>query len=580
MICALVTGVVYLLCANPSFYWLDSSELVAASWSLGVAHPPGHALAALAGRLFCYLPFGTIAFRVALASAFFAALGSGLVASLTRRWVEQFAAGSPRLASWAATVAGLTAGFSYAVAFQAVRAEVYALNATLIVASAFALWIWREKNDRRALLAAGLLAGLGLCNHHLLLLLAALPALLYLIFFAAKRSPSLSRRAWALLLLFTLFGLAPLAYLPLRARQQPRVNWGAPTTFERFTWVVSARAFQQSVDRAAKESVGHRAGGAIFAVLGGLSPVGGLLALAGLYLAARRRQSRGLAALLAGIGLFNLAGPLLVGFDPFNPDAHGYLAVAVMVFSPAIGFFVFVVARALQERANQLALLALAALLLPAYQLWHNGPRVDLRRHFAAETTGRALLDRPARAVLFTSYYQSLFQSWALQEAASLRPDITVVHHTFLQQPGYVENMALRHPDLAPLLRRAKAARRLVRADLEALAQKRPVLIEPDEMVPRDLWPALRPAGLLLRLGGGTASDTKAHWRRIDDWQRVLATAGDNETKRALIWAHYRLAAWACGSGRAALGRAHLARIRRLAPKARDVESLARHCGP
>ena len=33
----------------PDVYWLDSSELAAAAWQLGVAHPPGHGLAALLG---------------------------------------------------------------------------------------------------------------------------------------------------------------------------------------------------------------------------------------------------------------------------------------------------------------------------------------------------------------------------------------------------------------------------------------------------------------------------------------------------------------------------------------------------
>jgi len=577
--------VAYLFCANPSFFWLDSSELVAASWSLGVAHPPGHPLAVLIGRLFCYLPFGTIAFRVTLASAFLAALSSGLVAALTQEWLKDLHKGEqgwpprPWLSSLAAMVAGLTAGLSYTVFFQAVRAEVYALNVALIAACALLVLRWRARRDARFILSAAFIAGLGLCNHHLLLLLAALPALVFVIIVAKKRQ-LLGKRGWVILLSFVLLGLAPFAHLPLRAQNHPQVNWGAPTTVERFAWVVSARAFQQSVERAGKESLTHRAGGAVFAVFTGLTFFGGLLALAGFYFALRRRESRAPGALLGGVVLFNLVGPLLVGFDPFNPDAHGYLAVAVALLAPGIGVSIYVLAQVLAKQRPAFALVALIALALPAHQLWQSWGQVNLRRHFAAEETGRALLHRPPRSVIFTAYYQSIFQAWALQTSAGLRPDITVVHLTFLLQPGYVESMSQRHPELAGLLYRAKKARRLVLADLAQLATERPVYLEPDEMVPPNVRRRLQPAGLLLRFGPPAATDTRRHWERLTSWQNALEGHHDNETRRAALWAHYRLAAWSCGSGHHSLGWRHLAQAMALAPHARALEALARRCGP
>ena len=43
----LVTFVVYVSGLAPDLYWLDSSELAAAAWGLGIAHPPGHPLPSL-----------------------------------------------------------------------------------------------------------------------------------------------------------------------------------------------------------------------------------------------------------------------------------------------------------------------------------------------------------------------------------------------------------------------------------------------------------------------------------------------------------------------------------------------------
>ena len=48
--------VLYLATLSGHSYWLDSGEFVAAALTLGVAHPPGHPLAALMGNLFSWLP--------------------------------------------------------------------------------------------------------------------------------------------------------------------------------------------------------------------------------------------------------------------------------------------------------------------------------------------------------------------------------------------------------------------------------------------------------------------------------------------------------------------------------------------
>src|SRR5205085_9997349 len=99
----------------------------------------------------------------------------------------------------------------------------------------------------RAAAAAALLVGLALANHHLLALAAALPLLLLI------RRP----RAAPLALVLGVLALALGTYLwlPLRARAAPLVNWGDPQTFDRFLWVVTARAFQKSVHRVSSGSV-------------------------------------------------------------------------------------------------------------------------------------------------------------------------------------------------------------------------------------------------------------------------------------------------------------------------------------
>src|SRR5262249_38068520 len=77
-----VVFVVYVAGLAPDVYWLDSSELAAAAFALGIAHPPGHPLPSLLGRACTLLPFGSIALRVGLASALAGAAAAAQTARL------------------------------------------------------------------------------------------------------------------------------------------------------------------------------------------------------------------------------------------------------------------------------------------------------------------------------------------------------------------------------------------------------------------------------------------------------------------------------------------------------------------
>lgn len=69
----LISFTVYLLTLCPTVYVGDSGELIAASYTLGIPHPPGYPLFCILGKIFITLiPIGSIAYRVNLLSAFFA----------------------------------------------------------------------------------------------------------------------------------------------------------------------------------------------------------------------------------------------------------------------------------------------------------------------------------------------------------------------------------------------------------------------------------------------------------------------------------------------------------------------------
>src|SRR5207247_594243 len=102
----------------------------------------------------------------------------------------------------------------------------------------------------------------------------------------------------------------------------PLVNWGDPQTFDRFLWVVTARAFQKSVHRVSSGSV-------TFELVRELGFVPALTALGGLAALLRATATRRLGLLVAAEIVASAGAAALVGFDEHNPDGHGYLAPAL-----------------------------------------------------------------------------------------------------------------------------------------------------------------------------------------------------------------------------------------------------------
>ena len=64
----------YLFTISPTVVVGDSGELITVAYSLGIAHPPGYPLFCILGKIFTFLPIGTIAFRVNLMNAFFSSI--------------------------------------------------------------------------------------------------------------------------------------------------------------------------------------------------------------------------------------------------------------------------------------------------------------------------------------------------------------------------------------------------------------------------------------------------------------------------------------------------------------------------
>ncbi len=492
-----VTACAYALGLCPSLYWLDSGELAGAGFELGLAHAPGQPLATLVEKLFMLLPLGDVSLRAGLSQLVCGAGAAAVVTWLGERVSRRFVEG--RSAALLGIAAGLLWASSYAAAFQAVRPEVYALSALLTLGTIALCLRYTESGELRWLARAGLCFGLGLTDHHYLVLVGAAPPALALLVPEVRR-PGFARALGAAAGT-TALGLCVYVYLPLRAAHDPVFDWGHPTTWHDLFWVVSAQSFQKSAAGGTRGDAALLVG----ALLDQLTPAAVVLALAGVYLAVRRAPRLAVALLLAFLG--PTLGRLFVTFDAGNPDAFAYLgtgiaALALLCVPPlAVG------AKLCGTRGPYVAGAALALVGVHAASV---APSLSLARHDETRAILAPLLEQsPPHALLVTSYFQTTFGFDYLRIVEGARPDVTYVPRHFLAQPGRRDALLRSDPSLAPLL----GERDVVPAALLSLT--RPLVLEYDLDLP---YPLLGRAAVVPT----PADSTDLQTRRYAVWQAAL----------------------------------------------------------
>ncbi len=214
---------VFAITAAPDLTWAhggyDGGELITASYTLGIPHPPGYPTYVLLGKLFSVLPAGTIAYRYHLFSALAVAVAVALLARTL------MSSGERPLSPSAAAAAALGVALLPPVWSQATIAEVYGLNLAIVAATVFALLVLKRP------FVTGICLGLALTTHATSLLLIPMALVL---------TP---RTGWPRTAAGVVVGLLPLLLLPWLATTGSPVIWGDPTTVTGWSWLVSGRLY-------------------------------------------------------------------------------------------------------------------------------------------------------------------------------------------------------------------------------------------------------------------------------------------------------------------------------------------------
>ena len=470
----------YLLTLAPGVVWagagIDSGDLVAAVAAGGVPHPTGYPTLMLLGLAIRAIPLGDLALRMNVLSAL-AAAGSLIPLGLLAARLRSRAGTAMPLPEAAAGAAVLTLyGMAPLVWSNAIVTEVYALASLLLWSALYAAvraWACEDTAHARTrwATASGVLLGLG-TGAHVTVALGG-PALAALLL--APRPHS--QKAWrpvALAALGTVVGCAVYVYLPIAAALDPPINWGAPTTLERFWAVVSGEIYRS---RLGGSDVGATAAKAAW-LLG--EPVRQLtwvllplLAVGGAALTRRN----GYAALATGLlAISTLAfGALYSTRDDqvFILPALAVAAVWSVVGVDAVGR----IASAGGPSTRRLVAAMIPTVLITTAVIRGTelAPEISMRdATHAAALAHAALAQADPGSVILTEDDRATFPLWYARYAPGGRKDVTIVDRRLLQFAWYREMLERQAgiptsapPDILLAAGQWPADRPLVAVDIE-----------------------------------------------------------------------------------------------------------------
>lgn len=460
MILAVSTLCIYLTTMAPGLTWandgVDGGDLITAAATGGVPHPTGYPAYLLIARLFQMIPLGNLAYRTNLLSALATVLAALFIYFLVIRSLSPTESAS----EWQA---GLLAGYAYSfspiVWSQAVITEVYSLHAFFILLILYLVLYPPPFLSRSSYMLdaiSGLVMGLAMGNHLTTILLV--PGVLLVSCIKPKTDPTLAASParsgllknmyirWdSLSRILLWFGIGCFIYLilPLRAMNQPSLNWGNPVTIERFWWLVSGQLYQTGYLQITPIEFMNR-----------IQP------MVGTYL-----QQFGVAGLIFGIlGLILYFKPnrlyllliwMIFSYSTFSclyssQDSYVYLIPAIIAFAICIGLgigglrYVFVA----KAKVLWVNLIVLAFIYIFVFAISH-WKQVDASQDFRAEEFGRETVESlPGEAIVFLQGDKAVFTLWYYHNALHERADIILIATDLLQYDWYQEVLISNYPSL------------------------------------------------------------------------------------------------------------------------------------
>lgn len=468
---SLFVFIIYILTLAPSVVQIDSGELAAVQITLGIAHPTGYPLFTMLGYLFSLIPLPfTKIFQMNLLAAIYCAIAVGIFTHIVKYSLDNLALfkkknsikesskkekkkGKDQTVTekpvdipenfklLSAIFGGLTLAFSRTFWFQSTSVEVYSLHLlliTLIIYSLLKAYISSFKNDKffNWLVFAFFLA-LGFTNHMTTLLI--LPGTAYLLFTKYKFNSASYKKILLMILLFIPVLVLVYSYLPIRASQNPVLNWGNPIDWERIYRHISGKQYQvwlfTSFDSAGKQ-FSH-----FFSILPTEFFIGLVLALIGFFVLLFKAKKLFLFILIT----FAFTVLYSINYDIYDIDSYFLLAFIMVSFLAAFGALKILEMKSLPKN-YVLSILGVVILV----QFYFNFVKVNQSGIYTYEDYTKAVLNTvPENSIIFSwqwDYFIS--ESYYYQNVVNFRKDITVIDKELLRRSWYFNQINNHDPKI------------------------------------------------------------------------------------------------------------------------------------
>lgn len=421
----LILFALYLATGYPSVGPRDAGELAVQAFRLGIAHPPGYPLYALAGKgWLTILPWGNPAYRLNAGSAFCVGLAMAVLCATGLKLGAAFfedseRPGRYRISCFLFTIA---LGASPAIWNQAVVSEVFAGHLLLSACLLHAL-VGRGGKGAPPFYLFFLLLGLGLGNQQTLVLF--LPGALAL---SIAENPLETPRwkFYAGCAFFFLLGSAVYAYLPIRAAQNPPLNFGNIDSWNRWVRHVLRSDYgslQLSADSSHFRLSDWRE--QIQTLFSASLPWAGLLAPAGAICLAGRSPKMAVFLLLG----YLLSGPAFLALARMTPSPDT-AQILERFFGQPLLFQALLTLAALAWSLSKWPNWFVPALLviLALSSLWENTALCDRRRVTLTRDWGADILRHlPSGSILTAGGDTTIASILYLQETEGVRPDVRLI---------------------------------------------------------------------------------------------------------------------------------------------------------
>lgn len=474
----LVTGpvvfVIYIFTLAPSVVQIDAGELATVQVTLGIAHPTGYPLFTIIGYLFSLIPFPFAKiFQMNLLAAIYCS-ASISVFVYTIKFVldnlQSFSTSpikekketrdkrkgkknknqqgdtssvlSDTIKYFLSITGGLILALSETFWMQSTSVEVYSLHLLLIniiILSLLKAFI-NNTNDisnsrARPWLIFAIFLALGFTNHMTTLLI--IPGVAYLYFAKNKFLKEILMKIFWMLVVFFAVLIIVYLYLPIRASQEPLLNWGNPIDFERFFRHFTGKQYQvwlfASTEAAKKQLI------YFFETLPGEFSFSIILPIIGLFVS--YRYAKKLFVFLLVTFLFSI-------FYSINYDIHDIDSYFLLAYISLAFFSVFGLLKLFELAKYKIHVVTAIAILFVGVQFYSNFNKVNQSGIYTYEDYTKAILNSVSKQSIIFSYQWDYFisASYYFRYVEGFRKDVAIVDKELLRRSWYFDQLSNNYP--------------------------------------------------------------------------------------------------------------------------------------